>query len=109
MPTLVALDSRLPQSLTNDPNDPKNPMKLNKDIKSIEGQVSADTKYDIRANLREGFSLSPERKLLAICAAIVVALLILIFPQPLPVRIGLGVAVIYGIHYILGKFVKKTV
>jgi len=77
-----------------------------KDLKRVESQTNADTQFDIRGDLREGFSLSPERKLLAICGAIVVALLILIFPQPLVVRIGLGVPIIYGIHYILGKFVK---
>ncbi len=106
MPQIVTVDSRLPPSTTTNPDDPTNPLKVMKDLKRIESQTNADTQYDIRANLREGFSLSPERKLLAICGAIVVALLILIFPQPLPVRIGLGVAVIYGIHYILGKFVK---
>lgn len=103
------MDSRLPPSRTTNPEDPTNPMKVLKDLKKVESQTGADTQYDIRANLREGFSLSPERQLLAIIGAIIVALLILIYPQPLPVRIGLGVAVIYGIHYILGKFVKQTV
>jgi hypothetical protein len=100
------MDSRLPPSSTSDPDDPTNPIKVLKDLKKVESQTNADTQYDIRANLREGFSLTPERKVFAIICAIIVALLILIFPQPLPVRIVLGVAVIYGIHYILGKLVK---
>lgn len=101
MPQLVTVDSRLPVS-----NDSLN---LIKDLKRVENQTNADTKYDIKANLREGFSLSSEHKMLVILSAIVVALLILIFPQPLPIRIGLGVAVIYGLHYVLGKLEKNTV
>lgn len=106
MPQVVVIDSRLPPSQTSDPDDPNNPMKVMKDLKKVEGQTNADTQYDVRANLREGFTLSPERKMLAVIGAIIVALLILIYPQPLPVRVGLGVAVIYGIHYVLGKLVK---
>ena len=109
MPVLVTVDSRLPPSNTNDPDDPTNPMKAIKDLKTVENQTTADTKYDIQANLREGFSLTPERKVILVINAIVVALIVLIFPQPLPVRIVLGVGVIYGLHYILGKLEKHTV
>ena len=109
MPVLVTVDSRLPPSSTTDPDDPTNPMKAIKDLKKVENQTTADTRYDIQANLREGFSLTSERKVLLILNAIAVALVILIFPQPLPVRIVLGVGVIYGLHYILGKLEKRTV
>ena len=108
MPQLVTVDSRLPPS--NAPkDDPTNPIKVIKDLKMVENQAAADTKYDIQANLREGFSPSPAQKTLAIISGIIVALIILIFPQPLYIRIGLGVAVIYGIHYVLGKLEKNTV
>ncbi len=106
MPQLIAVDSRLPPSTSSDPNDPTNPLKAIKDLKKVENQTNADTRYDIKGKLREGFSLTPMRKLYAILSGIMLALIILIFPQPLPVRIVLGVGVIYAIHYILGKFVK---
>ena len=80
-----------------------------KDLKKVENQTNADMRYDIQGNLREGFSMKPEHKLFIVLSLIILGLLILIFPQPLPVRIGLGVAVIYGLHYILGKLEKKTV
>lgn len=108
MPQIVAVDSRLPG--TDAPsNDPTNPMYAIKGLKSVENQASADTKYDIKTTLREGFSLNPERKLLVVFSAVLLGLIILIFPRPLPVRIVLGVAVIYGLHYILGKLEKPTV
>ena len=108
MPQVVAIDSRLPPS-TAPADDPTNPLFAIKGLKRVESQTNADTRYDIKGKLREGFSLSPERRLLAIFAVILLALIVLIFPQPLPVRVVLGVAVIYGLHYILGKLEKNTV
>jgi hypothetical protein len=108
MPQVVAIDSRLPPSNAA-ADDPTNPLFAIKGLKAVENQTTADTQYDIKANLREGFSVSPERRLLAIFAAILLALIVLIFPQPLPVRVVLGVAVIYGLNYILGKLEKNTV
>lgn len=108
MPQLVTVDSRLPPSSA-PADDPTNPMKAIKDLKSVENQANADTRYDVQGNLREGFTLNPQRKTLAIIGAIIVALIILIYPQPLVVRIVLGVSVIYGIHHILGKLEKNTV
>lgn len=109
MPQVVAIDSRLPPSTTTDPEDPTNPAKAIKDLKKLENQTTADTKYDIQANLREGFAMNNQSKNLAVLGAIIVGFLILIFPQPLAVRIVLGVSVIYGLHYILGQLEKKTV
>ena len=109
MPQLVVVDSRLPPSSASNPDDPTNPLKVVKDLKSVENQVNADTKYDIRANLREGFSISPEQKMYIVLSAIVIALIVLVFPQPLFVRVLLGIAVIYEIHYVLGKLEKHTV
>ena len=108
MPQIVAVDSRLPGSDAPQ-DDPTNPMYAIKGLKSVENQSAADTRYDIKAPLREGFSISPQRKLLVVFSAILLGLIILIFPQPLPVRVLLGVAVIYGLHYILGKLEKPTV
>jgi hypothetical protein len=108
MPQVVAIDSRLPPSAA-PPEDPTNPLFAIKSLKSVENQAAADTRYDVKVNLREGFSVSPERKMLALISAIILALIVLVFPQPLPVRVVLGVAVIYGLHYILGKLEKPTV
>ncbi len=72
----------------------------------VEAQTTADTRYDVQGDLREKFEVQGFSSLALITTAIVIALVILIFPQPLPVRVVLGVSVIYGIHYILGKYVK---
>jgi hypothetical protein len=107
MPQLVVVDSRLPPSSA-PADDPTNPLRAMKDLKSLENQATADTKYDIQAKLREGFSVSPHRKMFAILAGIAVALMILIYPQPLYIRVILGVGVIYAIHYIIGMGFKNT-
>jgi hypothetical protein len=108
MPQLIAIDSRLPMpDLSHD--DPSNPLKVVKDLKKLENQTNADTQYDIRANLREGFALNRSAKSFVLLCGILLALVILIYPQPLLVRIVLGFGVIYGIHQILGKLEKKTV
>lgn len=72
----------------------------------VEAQTTADTRYDVQGDLREKFEVQGSSSLALITTAIVIALVILIFPQPLPIRVVLGVSVIYGIHYILGKYVK---
>jgi hypothetical protein len=111
MPELVVVDSRLPPS-TAPASDPENPTNVSKRLKALEMQTNADTQYDPRGNFREGFTLmplTPRRKLLLVLCGIAVALLILIFPQHIVVRVSLGVAVIYGIHYILGKLENQTV
>jgi hypothetical protein len=105
MPQIYAADSRMAR--TSAPEDsPENPNKVNKDLKMVEAQTTADTRYDVQGDLREKFEVQGFSSLALITTAIVIALVILIFPQPLPVRVVLGVSVIYGIHYILGKYVK---
>jgi hypothetical protein len=111
MPELVAVDARLPPS-TAPPDDPDNPTNVAKRLKALELQTNADTRYDPRGDFREGFAvpqLTPRRKLFLVLCGIVIALLILIHPQHIVLRVSLGVAVIYGIHYILGKLVNHTV
>lgn len=108
MPQLLAIDSRLPVTSAS-ADDPTNPINVLKDLKKVENQTNADTRYDIQAKLREGFSLTPSAKSYVLLSAITVALIILVFPQPLPVRVILGVGVIYGIHQILGKLENHTV
>ena len=110
MPQLVTVDSRLPPSSA-PPSDPENPTTIAKQLKAVELQTNADTRYDAKGNFREGFSgtLTPQHKVILVLGAIVLALLVLIHPQPLPIRVVLGVGVIYGIHYILGKLVNHTV
>lgn len=110
MPQLITVDARLPPS-TAPRGDPENPTTIAKQLKAVELQTNADTQYDAKGNFREGFSatLTPQRKIAFVLVGICLALLVLIFPQPLPVRVVLGVGVIYGIHYILGKLVNHTV
>jgi hypothetical protein len=111
MPELVAVDSRFPPT-TAPSSDAENPINVAKRLKALELQTNADTRYDPRGDFREGFSvplLTPRRKLLLVLFGIVIALLILIHPQHIVLRVTLGVAVIYGIHYILGKLVNQTV
>ena len=72
----------------------------------VEAQTTADTRYDVQGSLREPFEVQGKSMLALLITVISIALAILIFPQPLPVRVVLGVGVIYGIHYILGKYVK---
>lgn len=105
MPKLVTVDSRLP--MTSAPDDsPENPKKVNRDLQMVEAQTTADTRYDVQGSLREPFEVQGKSMLALLITVISIALAILIFPQPLPVRVVLGVGVIYGIHYILGKYVK---
>lgn len=108
MPQLLAIDSRLPAtSATAD--DPTNPINVLKDLKKVENQTNADTRYDVQAKLREGFALNSSAKLYILLCGIILALLILVYPQPVAIRVGLGVAVIYAIHQLLGKLENHTV
>lgn len=117
MPQILVVDERLPEPAGIAKTDPAAPANIVLNTQKIQAQAAADSKYDIDPPQRiDPFVDVNDSKTTVAVAAVVLAFIILIVPYmflhitlPLYARIAFAVVAIYGLHYIAGKFEKRTV
>ena len=106
MPQIFAADSRLPQTDGAGPT----PVSVSKNLKILELQTAADTRYDVQgAKLREPFVTVPTgHQWFWVYGIFIVLVIIIILTIPLSstVRVVSGIAIIVATHQILASLEK---
>ena len=106
------VDSRLPVSSSLAETDPTHPKNVVKNMLVLQNQTTADTKYDVAVQrIEDGFTTqSHERiRLIAAVIAIIVGIAIAMKITHTVLRILIIAAVVWCIHYVIGRVENRTV
>ena len=116
MSQTFTMDSRIPVGANVSEDDPNHPKNVTKLALMTSAQANADTKYDIypppRVDGFQDYRTTKHREAITTVAAIIAVVVLIAFAlqaRILPLKIALVLAIVFCIHYIAGKFEKRTV